>query len=133
MIIDWTTTKAAASSSEKLINISNYLEMKPMNLSKSYPGEWVERTTLLGDYYILLIHVKVVTHLRILLAELQGQSWPMDPFDREKNQLHRLEREGKLMGAYSFGQNRKDDGGDKTKDDYFPLYGPPEPPSLITP
>ena len=43
----------------------------------------------------------------------------------------RGERDGVLMFGYSVGKDGVDDGGNKNKDDCFPLYGPVEAPVII--
>jgi hypothetical protein len=68
------------------------------------------------------------TRLRLLMAELRQEPWPIDPFDPAGQALRPLKRDGVLIGAYSFGKNQIDDGGDRQKDMLIPLYGPLEPP-----
>ena len=62
---------------------------------------------------------------RLLAAELRGQPWPEDVFDPTHHPLRRIERDSKIMGAYSVGSDGIDAGG-KADDRYFPLYGPRE-------
>jgi hypothetical protein len=70
-------------------------------------------------------------HAHLLIAELKDESWPIDNFDLLHHQLRRIERDGKLMGAYSVYEDGVDDGGAKGKDRYFPLYGPLEAPVML--
>jgi hypothetical protein len=63
---------------------------------------------------------------RLLAAELRSQPWPLDVFDPAGKSLRPVERDGKIIGAYTVYQNGIDYGGDKKKDRYFPLYGPLE-------
>jgi hypothetical protein len=46
--------------------------------------------------------------------------------------LHRVERDGKVVGAYSFGWNGIDDGGHKDKDWYLAISGPQFPPKPVS-
>jgi hypothetical protein len=73
--------------------------------------------------------MKTSLHARLLAAELQGKSWPPDVFHPTNAPLHRVERDGILVGAYSVGENGVDDGGDCTskKDLYLPIRGPQKP------
>jgi hypothetical protein len=70
---------------------------------------------------------------RLLAAELRSQPWPLDVFDPAGKSLRPMERDGKIIGAYTVGKDGIDDGGDKNKDRYFPLYGPLEPPMPPSP
>lgn len=65
---------------------------------------------------------------RLIAAELKGEPWPIDVFDPARKPLRPVLRDGKIIGAYTVGKDGIDDGGDKKKDRYFPLYGPLEPP-----
>ena len=58
----------------------------------------------------------------VVAAEIRGTSWPVDPYARDGALLRRLERNGKLIGAYSIGRDGVDDHGGKD-DDGFALYG----------
>jgi hypothetical protein len=64
--------------------------------------------------------------LLVLAAELDGSPWPDDDFAPPGTPLRRVERDGHLVFAYSVGENGIDDGGAKTLDVCFPLYGPVE-------
>ena len=78
---------------------------------------------------------KASMSLRLLAAELDGTPWPEDLFAAPGTLLHRGERDGVLMFGYSVGKDGVDDGGNKNKDDCFPLYGPVEVPVVpaVTP
>lgn len=67
--------------------------------------------------------------LQLMAAELRGAPWPIDAFDPSGKPLRRFERDGALMGAYTVSDDGFDNGGDKKKDRYFPLYGPLELPA----
>ena len=56
---------------------------------------------------------------------------PVDPYDPSGKPLRPFLRDGKLMGAYSVYADGVDDGGNKGKDRYFPLYGPLEAPVVV--
>jgi hypothetical protein len=71
----------------------------------------------------------VIMQSRLLVAEVTGSPWPKDDCASGSPPLRRIERDSRLMGAYSVGEDGIDDGGDKKKDRYFPLYGPLEPPT----
>lgn len=62
--------------------------------------------------------------LLVLTAELRGSAWPKDLLDPGGATLRRVEREGRLVGAYSVGQDGVDDGGDARTDRCWPLYAP---------
>ncbi len=65
----------------------------------------------------------------VLCAELTGGPWPADRCAPAGTILRRLERDGRLIAAYSVGRNGVDDGGFATTssgfvdDQVFPLYG----------
>jgi len=67
----------------------------------------------------------------LLAAEIMGDPWPTDPYARDGASLRRLERDGRLIGAYSVGQNGIDDHGGNG-DDAFALYGPLKAPHAST-
>lgn len=62
--------------------------------------------------------------LLVLAAELRGTAWPADALEPGGKPLHRVERDGRLIGAYSVGADGVDDGGDPRTDRCWPLYGP---------
>jgi hypothetical protein len=59
---------------------------------------------------------------RVLHAETHGSDWPSDVFDPNGNPLRRIERGGKLIGAYSVGEDGIDDHGSRSSDKCWPLY-----------
>jgi hypothetical protein len=89
-----------------------------------------ERLPKMSSYLLIFGEGAVLarTRLRLLMAELRQEPWPIDPFDPAGQVLRPLKRDGVLIGAYSFGKNQTDDGGDRQKDTLFPLYGSLEPP-----
>ena len=109
------------------------LRAHKLTLRDWHPNEWLEKMVSSTHSYISVMHIRTVIQLQVVLAELRQEPWPNDPFDPAGGPLHRIERDGKLMGVYSLGENGIDDGGDKRKDYYFPLYGPLEPSSVIIP
>ncbi len=68
---------------------------------------------------------KVDLRLRLLAAELRGEAWPDDVFAPAP--LRRIERDGRVIAAYSVGSDGRDDGGDRKKDVIIELYGTVEP------
>lgn len=66
------------------------------------------------------------SRLRLLsvAAELGGGAWPVDAMDPASGPLRRVEREGRLVGAYSLGADGQDAGGDLKLDRCWPLHGP---------
>ena len=109
------------------------LNAHALTLREWHPNEGLEKMVSSTLSLIAVMHTRTLIHLEVVLAELRQEPWPNDPFDPTGGPLHRIERNGKLMGVYSLGENGIDDGGDKRKDYYFPLYGPLELPSVITP
>lgn len=67
-------------------------------------------------------------HLRLVAAELTGTPWPADLLDPGGVPLRRIERDGRVVGAYSVGTDGRDDGGDDKRDERFALHGPLDPP-----
>ena len=72
-------------------------------------------------------------NLQLLMAELRREPWPIDLFDPTRQPLRKLLRDGKVIGAYSIGENQVDDGGDQKKDLSFLLFGPLEPVTIAVP
>jgi hypothetical protein len=60
--------------------------------------------------------------VRVLHAEAHGQPWPADPFDPKSGAVRRVERSGKLIGAYSVGNDGTDEAGSRSTDLCWPLY-----------
>ena len=56
------------------------------------------------------------THLRLMAADLDESPWPDDPFALTPAPLHRAERDGILIGAWSVGLDGIDQSGDPSKD-----------------
>ena len=78
-------------------------------------------------FYITRIH-DAILYGRLLSAELRGRPWPIDVLDPAHQTMRRVERDGKVMGAYSLNGSDTDAHG-KAPNRYFPLYGPLEPPT----
>jgi len=66
-------------------------------------------------------------HLNLLAAEMDGSPWPIDPYDPQGGRLRKVERDGKVMGAYSLGPDGVDKGGERPNI-YFAIRGPREAP-----
>jgi hypothetical protein len=111
---------------------ANLVQADAKRLRRWLPSEFL---TLMTIHSIPMIQ-KMIVHselsVRLLAAELRGETWPTDPFDPSGSPLRRLERDGKVVGGYSVDENGVDDGGRKGKDRYFPLYGPLTPPAPAT-
>jgi hypothetical protein len=58
----------------------------------------------------------------LVLAELRGTPWPRDWFDPSGSPIRRIERDGRLIGAYSIGDDGVDGGGSRSGDICWPLY-----------
>lgn len=61
-------------------------------------------------------YVGWILHVRLLAAEFAGRGWPEDPFAPPGTPLHRVERGGALLGAWSVGKNGVPDGGNRRDD-----------------
>jgi hypothetical protein len=62
--------------------------------------------------------------LLVLAAELRGAAWPIDQLDPAGKPVRRVERDGRLIGAYSVGADGVDDEGHPQADRCWPLYAP---------
>jgi hypothetical protein len=60
-------------------------------------------------------------HGKLLLAHLRGEPLPPDPFLTTGTTMQPIMRNGVLIGAYSVGQDGRDDGGDQRTDLCFDL------------
>jgi hypothetical protein len=58
----------------------------------------------------------------LLVAELRGAPWPRDWFDPAGAPLRRIERDGRLIGAYSVGDDGVDNHGAIADDQCWALY-----------
>ena len=74
--------------------------------------------------YFHLRAIGGILHLRLLAADLTGNPWPEDPFADPGTPLHRVERDGVLLGAWSVGFDGVPQGGDRNRDVCMSL-GPP--------
>ncbi len=63
--------------------------------------------------------------LRLLIAELRSSPWPVDPFNPNHSPLKPQLQNGSIVGAYSYGIDGNDDGGDPSADLIIDL--PPRP------
>lgn len=86
-----------------------------------WPTHWLEQRMRQG-YYLQGAAVSAL-HFRLLAAELTGRPWPEDPFAPPGTALHRVERDGALLGAWSVGEDGVDDGGDRSRDCCLSLAG----------
>lgn len=65
---------------------------------------------------------------QLLAAELQGTSWPIDVYDPTSATLRAIQRDGRVIAAYSVHSDGIDNGGDAKKDRVIPLYADPTKP-----
>jgi hypothetical protein len=68
---------------------------------------------------------------RLVSAELKRQAWPRDCFDPTGATLRRIERDGRLIGAYSVGFDGVDNHGQHSRDECWQLYAPLSRPSAV--
>lgn len=109
-------------------------EAERRNAALANAGSWLGAD--LHQQLMIIQHPHVVRHLvfavlyaRLIAAELRGSPWPVDLCDRAGAPLRRWEKDGQLIGAYSVGPDRLDDGADSRKDLRFRLVLDPPPPS----
>ena len=62
---------------------------------------------------------------RLLAAELLGNPWPADSFDKDGQGLRPITRDGRVIAAYSVDIDGIDQGGVDKLDRIFPLYAKP--------
>lgn len=60
--------------------------------------------------------------LLVLAAELRHAAWPQDILDPNHGAVRRIERGGRLIGAYSVGADGRDDGGDLKADRCWAIH-----------
>lgn len=85
--------------------------------------KWLFEALMYGDRMIGEMVPVSRMQLQVLIAEIRGEPWPIDLFDPAGQPVRRLTRDGQIIGAYSFGPDQKDDGGDPKKDRQFLLFG----------
>lgn len=68
-------------------------------------------------------HFPGISRFRLLAAELGGTPWPEDLLAAPGVRFQRVERDGRLVGAYSVGMDGRDDGGFRSGDSCIPLGG----------
>lgn len=74
---------------------------------------------------VIRMNQKTILRGRLIAAELQGQPWPIDTFDATGAVLRPITRDGRIIAAYSVGDDGIDQGGNEKKDHVFPLYAKP--------
>jgi hypothetical protein len=116
------TSMAWARSSEAKLRVARgdmfYLSIIPK-------PSMVVRGFFMPNYWIISREHKTALHGRLLAAELQGQPWPIDTFDATGSVLRPITRDGRIIAAYSVGDDGIDQGGNEKKDHVFPLYAKP--------
>ncbi|MBA3710153.1 MAG: hypothetical protein H0W83_15185 [Planctomycetes bacterium] len=108
--------------------------MPPPSLMSIIP--WAATRTVMKSQYWLWSSLSVTLQGRVLAAELANAPWPEDVFDPARHQLRRVERGGRLIGAYSVFTDGLDGHGSMKSDRCWALYEPlgrplagdPEPP-----
>lgn len=65
---------------------------------------------------------------RVIAAELQDASWPVDMFDPTGMPVRAIRRDGRVIAAYCVHTDGTDQGGDEKRDRIFPLYADPTKP-----
>jgi hypothetical protein len=118
-----------------IYQVAEYLRQRKKlsgRLRKDNLHEWVAYA-LEEDYqHYLGMFIVNGLQLSLIKAQLLNQPWPIDPFDPAGGRLRRVEHDGKLLGAYSYNINEKDDHGVTPNDLYFPIHGlPPRAPEKL--
>lgn len=127
-LIDWVELARRRLPPSDLVAAAARIRRESEQLRWWIPTEYQLRMLMWSMPMALEMLVTCQMRLRVMAAELRNAPWPIDPFDPTGMPLRRFERDGRMIGAYTVYENRVDDGGDKKKDRYFPLYGPLEPP-----
>ncbi len=130
--IEWIQLVQRIPSPTDLILSAKRMNIEEEALRTWMPNEALTKMVIAATPVILEMTVRCQVRLRLMAAELRGQPWPIDPYDPSGKPLRPFLRDGKLMGAYSVYQDGVDNGGDKSKDRYFPLYGPLVVPVVVT-
>jgi hypothetical protein len=94
-------------------------------------------TILMQSYYNIVYFwdytCRIALSAHLLAAEIRNEPWPVDWFDPTGKPLRPVEREGKIIGAYSLGLDGVDHGvpvpGKSILKLYFALHGPLKPPT----
>lgn len=122
----WSVAFAGVTDSRSRLALLKVLDADLVARSRLNPANYLTLLLLPAIRPTLNRSVSSALCLRLLAAELDGSPWPEDDFAPPGTPLVRVEREGKLVFAYSVGENGVDDGGNTKKDLCFPLYGPIE-------
>jgi hypothetical protein len=119
---------AALSSARELAVWSHSGKTAAHSLREWHPLEHL--TKINQDTLSVVVDMRVQTwvHLDLMLAHLHDQPWPIDPFDPAGLPLRKLVQDDVVLGAYSFSSDRTDNGGHRSKDRHFLLFGPWVPP-----
>ncbi len=116
-----------------LVSNARRISRESQDLRRWIPTETLSLQLMGVVPTVLNMTAKCQLRLQLMAAEVHGTTWPIDAFDPSGKPLRRFERDGVLMGAYTVYEDGFDNGGDKKKDRYFPLYGPLELPVSTTP
>jgi hypothetical protein len=90
-----------------------------------YPSIVLQGLLMPAWNMMIITDQRIALRGRLLAAELQGQSWPIDIFDKTGAFLRPITRDGRVIAAYSVGDDGIDQGGIEKKDLVFPLYAKP--------
>ncbi len=93
--------------------LSYTLEYQSSHLGASNPP--------LNSPWLVILHLKTTTALRLLAADLASTTWPADPCDPHGLPLRPVLRDGIVIGAYSCGPDGIDQGGNRRTDWCWPL------------
>ncbi len=129
--IEWIQILQRHPSPTELLSSAKRIRDEGKKLSSWMPNEALTKMIISAPPIIFEQTLQCQLRLRLMAAELRGQPWPIDPYDPSGKPLRPFLRDGKLMGAYSVSEDGIDNGGDKRKDRYFPLYGPLEAPVVV--
>lgn len=113
--LQWYEQSRSALDARALVRVARSMQQPTRS-----PIEWASPAVLLdsrdGAVWVTRRAVSISIHLRLMAADLDGGPWPDDPFALTPAPLHRAERDGMLMGAWSVGLDGIDQSGSPSKD-----------------
>jgi hypothetical protein len=120
---------AAATQAAPLDAAAHIAAARAAESAASTPSWWRPGTLLPAMTLPVTTPVMVNAHtarlkLQVLAAELRKGVWPADILDPNHAPVRRVERDGKLIGAYSVGGDGADNAGDLKADRCWALYEP---------
>jgi hypothetical protein len=114
-LLEWHRQMQASSGLPEMVTAIRH-DMKAIDttwrslLPSRYLAGWAHQS------HVYVRGVRQILHLRLLAADLVGNPWPEDPFAVPGTPLHRVERDGVLLGAWSVGIDGIPNGGDRRSD-----------------